>query len=46
MTADEVRDRLAASLGLSEPGEHAPMHLLAERFDPLAMPADPWVWAP
>jgi glutamyl-tRNA synthetase len=46
MSPDEVRDRLAASLGLSEPGEQAPMHVLAERFDLAAMPADPWVWAP
>ena len=45
-SADEVRDVLAASLGLSGPGERAPMHVLAERFDPLTMPSDPWVWAP
>ena len=46
MSPDEVRDRLAVSLGLSEPGEQAPMHVLAERFDPASMPAGPWVWAP
>ena len=46
VSPEEVRDRLAGSLGLSAPGEHAPMEVLAERFDPLAVPAAPWVWAP
>ena len=41
---DEVRDRLAVSLGLSAPGEHAPTHVLAERFDARTMPVEPWVW--
>ncbi|MFM7063594.1 MAG: tRNA glutamyl-Q(34) synthetase GluQRS [Actinomycetes bacterium] len=41
---EEVRDRLVASLGLAAPGERPPLHVVAERFDPLAVPSDPWVW--
>jgi len=39
---DEVRARLAASLGLSEAGEPAPMAVLLERFDPDRLPTGPW----
>lgn len=40
--AGEVRARLAASLGLTEPGEPAPLDLLLARFDPDRLPRDPW----
>ncbi len=39
---DEVRARLAASLGLTEPGEPAPMAVLVARFDPDRLPRTPW----
>ena len=41
---EEVRDRLVVSLGLAAPGERPPLHVVVERFDPLEVPADPWVW--
>lgn len=41
----EVRARLAASLGLTDPGEPAPMDLLIERFDPDRLPREPWTLA-
>ena len=41
-TAEEVRSRLAASLGLARPTEPVTMGQLVDRFDPSAMPADPW----
>ncbi len=44
--AAEVRSRLAASLGLAEPGEQVAAADLVERFDPARLPRDPWVWAP
>ncbi|MGQ0833176.1 MAG: tRNA glutamyl-Q(34) synthetase GluQRS [Microthrixaceae bacterium] len=40
--AEEVRARLAASLGLVEPGESAPMDLLLARFDPDRLSREPW----
>jgi glutamyl-tRNA synthetase len=41
---DDVRGRLAVTLGLAEPGEApAPAELLA-RFDPARLPAGPTVW--
>jgi glutamyl-tRNA synthetase len=43
--ATEVRSRLAASLGLAEPGELVAAADLVERFDPARLPRDPWVWA-
>lgn len=41
--ASEVRTRLAVSLGLAAPGEAVAMAQLLERFDPQAVPTDPWV---
>ncbi|MEX2294039.1 MAG: tRNA glutamyl-Q(34) synthetase GluQRS [Acidimicrobiales bacterium] len=40
---DAVRNRLAVSLGLAEPGEPTTMSLLLERFDPDRLPTEPWV---
>ena len=42
--ADEVRSRLAASLGLAEPGEPVTMAQLVDRFDPAALPTEPWTY--
>jgi glutamyl-tRNA synthetase len=42
--ADEVRALLAASLGLAEPGEPIEPTTLIDRFDPDALPREPWVW--
>ena len=39
----EVRARLAASLGLAAAGEAVSMAQLIDRFDPAALPRDPWV---
>ncbi len=41
--AGAVRGRLAASLRLAEPDERPTMSQLLERFDPLALPREPWV---
>ncbi|MEQ1786069.1 MAG: tRNA glutamyl-Q(34) synthetase GluQRS [Acidimicrobiales bacterium] len=41
----EVRTRLAVSLGLAATGEAVAMAQLLERFDPQAVPTDPWVVA-
>jgi glutamyl-tRNA synthetase len=43
-TAGDVRALLAASLGLSEPGEPVTMGDLVERFDPGRLPRQPWVF--
>ena len=40
---EAVRALLAASLGLTEPGEPALLPLLLERFDPDRLPRRPWV---
>jgi glutamyl-tRNA synthetase len=42
---DEVRTRLAASLGLAAPGEAVTPADLLDRFDPEALPTTPWVLA-
>lgn len=42
---DEVRSRLAASLGLAAQGEAVSMAQLLDRFDPSALPTEPWVLA-
>lgn len=42
----EVRGWLAASVGLAEPGEPVSMHALVERFDPVALPREPWLFVP
>ena len=39
----QVRSRLAASVGLAEPGEPVTMAQLVQRFDPSTLPLDPWV---
>ncbi|HEY9557678.1 MAG TPA: tRNA glutamyl-Q(34) synthetase GluQRS [Acidimicrobiales bacterium] len=38
-----VRALLATSLGLAAPGEAVTMQQLLDRFDPAALPTDPWV---
>src|SRR5204863_3844729 len=43
---EAVRGLLAASLGLATPGERPAMAELAARFDPAALPGDPWSYAP
>ena len=45
-TADDVRARLAVSLGLAERGERPTPAELVERFDAAALPRDPWVLGP
>jgi len=45
-SASEVRSLLAASLGLSRPGEGVTMNSLLERFDPEQLPRQPWVLRP
>ncbi len=40
---DAVRSRLAVSLGLAAPGEPVTMAQLLDRFDPEALPTEPWV---
>jgi glutamyl-tRNA synthetase len=42
--ADEVRSRLAAGLGLAAPGELVTPATLLDRFDPAALPMEPWIW--
>ncbi len=46
VTAAEVRDRLAASLGLGESGELLTLPQLLNRFDPEKLPHAAWLWAP
>lgn len=41
----QVRDRLAASIGLLEQGERVTPDELVDRFDPARIVADPWVLA-
>jgi glutamyl-tRNA synthetase len=43
ITAGQVRGRLATSLGLAEPGEDPSLEELLARFDPAALPRQPWV---
>ncbi|MDX6664948.1 MAG: glutamyl-tRNA synthetase, partial [Solirubrobacteraceae bacterium] len=40
--AAEVRGLLAASLGLAKPGSTPTMDELIARFDPAALPTEPW----
>ena len=44
VAVDQVRSRLAASLGLAEAGEPVAMGDLVERFDAAALPRRPWTW--
>lgn len=41
---DEVRSKLAVSLGFAAVGERVTMEQLLDRFDPDALPREPWVW--
>ena len=43
LDAAAVRGLLATSLGLAEPGEPVGMGTLLARFDPAALPHEPWV---
>lgn len=43
--AETVLSRLAGSLGLAAAGEQVTAQLLLERFDPAALPREPWVWS-
>jgi glutamyl-tRNA synthetase len=43
---EEVRSRLAASVGLAAPGEPVRMDDLLDRFDPTTLPKEPFTWAP
>ena len=46
LAPDGVRSLLAASLGLAEPGEPVSVRQLLDRFDPTALPTEPWVMGP
>jgi glutamyl-tRNA synthetase len=43
---EDVRARLAESVGLAGPGEPVTMAQLVERFDPDALPDEPWIATP
>jgi glutamyl-tRNA synthetase len=43
-TPDQLRSRLATSLGLAATGEAVTMDQLRDRFDSAALPRDPWVF--
>ncbi len=43
VTPDEVLARIATSLGLAGPHERISTAVFLERFDPAALPRDPWV---
>jgi glutamyl-tRNA synthetase len=45
-SAAEVLSRLAASLGLAQPGERVNPADLLPRFDPARLPRRPWVVGP
>lgn len=42
--AERVLGMLAGSLGLAGPGERVTLPALLDRFDPAALPREPWVW--
>lgn len=46
VSAETVRDQLAASLGLSKRGEYLTLEELLPRFTPSKLPREPWVWQP
>lgn len=46
VTAHDVRDQLAVSLGLAAPGESLSLPELLERFDPDKLSREAWVWTP
>ena len=43
--ADQVRGRLAETLGLTEPDENPTMQELLERYDPTQLPLDDAIWS-
>lgn len=45
VSAHEVLAQLAHSLGLAVPGERVSAAGLIERFDPAALPREPWSWS-
>lgn len=45
VSASEVRNLLAVSLAMSQPGESLSMTQLLDRFDPQLLPREPWVWS-
>lgn len=46
ISADDVRDQLAKSLGLIAEGESLSLEQLVTRFAPGKLPREPWVWRP
>ena len=44
VTAADVLGQLARSLNLAAPGERVTAQALVARFDPAALPKDPWTW--
>ena len=46
VSAQQVLARLASSLGLADPAERVTLADLVERFDPAALPRDPWLVDP
>lgn len=46
VSADDLRSALAGSIGLAAPGEHVSASQLLDRFDPAAVPTEPWVFDP
>lgn len=43
VSVEDVRSRLAESLGLASTGERVTMAQLVDRFHPTALPTDPWI---
>lgn len=46
MSGDDVVTMMAVSLGMAEPGETVNAHDLISRFDPGALPRQPWYFTP
>jgi len=46
VSAQQILSRIAASLGMAEPGETVTARDLLRRFDPAALPREPWVVTP
>ncbi|WP_336659283.1 tRNA glutamyl-Q(34) synthetase GluQRS [Leucobacter sp. USHLN153] len=44
--AATVRSWIAESLGLAAPGERVSAAQILDRFDPAALPREPWTWSP
>jgi len=45
-SSEQVLSRLAQSLGLAAPGEPVTVAMLVDRFDPAALPSEPWIFDP